>query len=587
MKTFSDYNIRIPSGASGQVKVICPQCTPHLRKAKNKNSKDLSVDTIKGIWNCHNCGWTGSLGKEEKIYKKPTTVELPLSAKVIAYFKGRGINENTLKFFGITEKMEWMPQDEKEVNCVLFPYIRNKQWVNIKYRTGSKHFKMVKEAELIFFNLDAIKGQNLAVITEGEIDCLSLHECGEFRAVSVPNGASEGNQRLEYLDNCWNNFTDIEEIIIATDNDSPGKALKYELARRLGRERCKEIEYPEGCKDLNEVLLKYGQSKVLETIRNAKPFPVEGVMELKDFENELDYAFKFGFESGVTIGYPEFDKLLNFGVGQLTMVTGVPNSGKSAFLDQMLVHLAMKHHWIIGLCSFEKQPVTKHAANLLSLISGKPFYTANRMNDFEYQASKDMMREYFRWFKLRDEDSSVDGILGRAKQLVKAEGIKALVIDPFNYIEHKREAHQTETEYISMVLTDVCNFAKDFGVHVFLVAHPTKIRKDKVTGDFEVPTLYDIAGSAHFFNKTDNGICVYRDRKTNLVTVYVQKVRDRINGQLGMAEFTYDVYTGRYAEVGEPEQPPPFIPENPRAGITPNYAQHFQQNTLPYEDDNY
>ena len=587
MRTFQDYNIRIPSGTSGQVKVICPQCTPHLRKPKNRNSKDLSVDTIKGIWKCHNCGWTGSLGKEERIYNKPTAIELPLSEKVIAYFKGRGINENTLKFFGITEKMEWMPQKGTEVKTILFPYIRNKQWVNIKYRSADKDFKMVKDAELIFFNLDAIKGQNLAIITEGEIDCLSLHECGEFRAVSVPNGASKGVQRLEYLDNCWNNFTELEEIIIATDNDEPGIELKYELARRLGRERCKEIEYPTDCKDLNEVLIKYGQAKVLQIVRSAKPFPVEGVMELKDFEGELDNAFRFGFTAGVELGYPEFDKLLNFSTGQLTVVTGVPNSGKSAFLDQMLIRLAMQHHWVIGLCSFEKQPVTKHAANLLSLISGKPFYASGRMNENEYQASKEMMRQYFRWFKLRDEDSSVDGIIGRAKQLVKAEGIRALVIDPYNYIEHKRDPKQTETEYISMVLSDICNFAKDYGVHVFLVAHPTKIQKDKNTKDFEVPTLYNIAGSAHFFNKTDNGICVYRDRATNLVTVYVQKVRDRINGQIGMANFTYDVYTGRYTEVGQtPEQPPPPpVPDNPYAGINPNYQQHYQQNAIKWTDD--
>lgn len=162
-----------------------------------------------------------------------------------------------------------------------------------------------------------------------------------------------------------------------------------------------------------------------------------------------------------------------------------------------------------------------------------------------------------------------------------------MVIDPYNYIEHKRDPKQTETEYISMVLSDICNFAKDYGVHVFLVAHPTKIQKDKNTKDFEVPTLYNIAGSAHFFNKTDNGICVYRDRATNLVTVYVQKVRDRINGQIGMANFTYDVYTGRYTEVGQtPEQPPPPpVPDNPYAGINPNYQQHYQQNAIKWTDD--
>lgn len=580
MKTFEQYNIRIPSGATGNIKAICPACTPHDRKPKNRNSKDLSVNISEGIWNCHNCGWSGTLKtKEEKQYSRPVEINLPLSEKTISWFRSRGIKENTLKFFGITEKMEYMPQTQKEMNCILFPYKKDGKWINVKYRDGAKNFKLTKDAELILFNSDAISGKKRMAIVEGEIDCMSLHEVGFFECCSVPNGASKGNQRLDYLDSSWLAFSEADEVIIATDNDEAGIALKNELSRRLGRDRCKEVFYPDGCKDFNEVLVKYGEKSVWEVINGSKPFPLDGVYTLSDFEIELDNVFKNGFSQGVKIGYPDFDKLLNFSAGQLTMITGVPNSGKSAFLDQLLIRLSQDHKWKIGLCSFENQPMTRHAANLSSILIGKPFFhKENKMSVEEYGIAKDFMKKQFYWFKMKDEDLSVEGILSRAKQLVRAHGINGLVIDPYNYMEHRRDIGISETEYISQFLTVVCNFAKDYDVHVFLIAHPTKIKKNPVTKDFEVPSLYDIAGSANFFNKTDNGITVYRDRNNNKVTVYVQKVRFFFNGKIGFSEFNYDVYSGRYTEIGSTTQEPPNQPEPP-----PNPYAGFQRRN-PYKE---
>jgi twinkle protein len=572
MRTFQQLGIKIPTGATGNIKTICPSCTPHNRKPENRNSKDLSVNIDKGIWNCHNCGFTGGLyEKQEKVYVVPPTVSLPLSAKTISYFKSRGINEVTLKHFHITEKKEWMPQLNAESNCILFPYIRNGAWVNVKYRDARKNFKLTKDAELILFNIDAIAGQKRVIITEGEIDAMSAHEAGFSAVCSVPNGATKGNQRLDYLNASWWAFNEADEVIIATDNDEAGIALKNELSRRLDRSRCREVRYPDDCKDLNEVLVKYGTEKVGEVLSGAKALPVEGVYRLSDFMYELDNVYENGFERGVTTGYPDFDNLLNFSGGQLTMITGVPNSGKSAFLDQVLIRLAQRHGWSIGVCSFENQPITRHAANLSSVYSGKPFFKqAGRMSVDEFNYAKNFLHDHFFWFKIRNEDVSLDGILNRARQLVKAYGIKALVIDPYNYIEHKRPAHMTETEYISLCLTEICNFAKDYDIHIFMVAHPTKIKKNPATKDFEIPTLYDISGSANFFNKTDNGFTVYRDRVTNKVSVYVQKVRFFFNGKIGMSEFTYDVYSGRYTEVGS--EPPEPVQQtngwlNPHAGF--------------------
>lgn len=553
MVTFEQKGIRIPTGTIGNAKVICPSCTPHQRKPENRNAKDLSVNIAEGVWNCHNCGWKGSLKEfTHKEYNKPVKIELPMSDRAVSWFGARGIKENTIRAFKISEKSEWMPQTQKEENCLIFPYIRMSEWVNVKYRDAKKNFKLTKDAELIIFNYDGVVGSSRVVITEGEIDAMSVYESGFYHVCSVPNGAAKGNQKLDYLDNSWQAFADADEIIIATDNDEAGSALKDELIRRLGRDRCMVFDYPDGCKDLNDVLVKHGDKGIWECLNGSKRLPVEGIHRLTDFNEELERIYEYGFSKGANIGYSEFDTQLNFSPGQLTMVTGVPNSGKSAYLDQILLRLADRHSWRMGVCSFENQPIPRHIINLSNCFSGKTYFVRDgheRISHEERAKVFSFLHDHFFWFKMKDEDLSVDGILSRAKQLVKSYGINALVIDPYNYMEHKRPGGQNETEYISELLTKICNFAKDYMVHVFLVAHPTKIKKDPVTKDFEVPTLYDISGSAHFFNKADNGLTVYRNRSNNMVTVYVQKVRFFYNGKLGSSDFTYDVFTGRYTQI--------------------------------------
>lgn len=563
MHDFSKYGIKIPTGSGTQVKTICPICTPHLRKPANRNSKDLSVDTVNGVWNCHNCGWKGGINQQaEKTYIKPPKVEVPLSEEVISYFKSRKINEATLKHFEISEKYE------SGKKWILFPFVRDGEWVNIKQRSLDKDFRLTKDAELTLFHFEGVAGKKRIAITEGEIDAMSIYEAGFFDVCSVPNGASKGNQRLEWLGASLPALNDADDILLCTDADDAGNSLKMELIRRLGRGRCLDVTYPEDCKDMNDVLVKYGAKVVFDCLNNAKRMPVEGVHRLSDFRDELEHIYEYGFDKGVKIGYPDFDELLNFSPGQLTVVTGVPNSGKSGYIDQVLIRLAQQHGWNIGVCSFENQPIPKHIANLAACYIGKPYHRYDvtaKMSYEEKARAQNFLHDHFFWFKMKDEDMSCDGILERGKQLVKVHGIKALVIDPYNYMEHKRPANQTETEYISNILTDICNFSKEYGVHTFLVAHPTKIKKNPQTNDFEVPTLYDISGSAHFFNKSDNGVTVYRDRKTNLVTVYVQKVRFFYNGKIGSAEFTYDVHSGRYTQYGPEVTPPEY--DNPYKGI--------------------
>ncbi len=259
------------------------------------------------------------------------------------------------------------------------------------------------------------------------------------------------------------------------------------------------------------------------------------------------------FKVAKKIGYDEFDKIFSFRPGELTTVTGIPGSGKSAWLDQVLVRLSSRHGWKHAVCSPENQPVPLHISKIASCFIGMPFYRANpsnRMTEAQWNYAKYFVNEHYWFYNITEVDLTVDGVLEKAAELIMRFGINSLIIDPWNTLDHNIPAGMNETQFISKALTKIGTFAKSYSVHIFLVAHPTKINKDRQTGKFEVPNLYNISGSAHFFNKTDNGITVYRDFETNLITVYIQKVRFFFVGKVGFTTFTYEVETGRYAEEG-------------------------------------
>jgi twinkle protein len=508
------------------------------------------------LYNCHNgCGFKGSAAvysKPKKEYTKPLPRLEKVSEKILKFFESRGISNNTLLRFGITEANEWMPQFEKETQVICFNYFRNEELTNIKFRGANKAFKLAKDAELIFYNLDAIKDDTTAVIVEGEIDCLTMYECGIHNAVSVPNGANKGSQKLEYLDNCWQYFENKTKIILAVDGDEAGNSLKEELARRLGKDICCLVNYPEGCKDANEVLLKYGKEAVIGLINYATLYPLEGEMTIEDMGNELIDYFKNGYPPGCAAGIPTFDEYLTFVPGQLTMVTGIPGSGKDEFVNYITTGLAINHEWKTGVIGFEEPPqvtVTK----IIEKYAGKSFGfrkdPTQRITETEFEKGLLFVDNYFKFINTDEIDVTIEGIIEKSKQLVKRYGINCLVISPWNCLEHNIERGESETSYISRVLGKLLSFIKKYGLHCFLIAHPTKLQKDKNTKKYEVPTLYNISGSAHFFNKTHNGISIYRDFESNVVDIYVQKVKWSWLGKLGFCTFRFDTYTRQYISM--------------------------------------
>lgn len=569
MKDYSEYGIEIPRGKQrGKVKCFCPQCHDQRR---DKRDKSLSVDLDKGVWNCHYCGWGGSLGYTETEkkqwmerqpwfrptqirrakpeYKRPTPKpHAPMSDKALAWFQSRGISQATLQALKVTEGMEWMPQKQGQANTVQFNYYRDGQLINTKYRTGDKCFKLCSGAELIPYNIDAIKGQPECIITEGEMDALSFHEIGRHDVVSVPNGA---NANLDYLDDFIEDyFEDKQTIYIAVDTDAKGVQLRDELLRRFGADRCRVLDFGEDCKDANEHLMAHGRESLLQCLKNAPETKVEGVFTVSDFEQSLDAIFEFGLQKGVTIGHDNIDRLISFETKRLCMVTGYPGSGKSEFIDEIAERLNMRYGWRFAYFSPENAPLAYHASKLIEKFTGKHF-DQKHLTFGEYKQVKEHLESNF--FFIAPSDYRVDTILEKAKYLVRRKGIKALVIDPYNRLEDEKSGMK-ETDYISLLLDRLTNFAQQHDILIILMAHPTKPAKNK-DGKIDPPTLYDISGSAHFFNKADFGIVVHRDRINNTVEIRIEKVKFRHLGEPGTALMKYNLNNGRYVPYFNDQEP--------------------------------
>lgn len=555
MTTYADYGITLNSNKTqGEVDCICPKCS-HTRK--KTTDKCLRVNVEKKTWFCAHCGFTGGLPKETyspptpKVYKRPVWKNMTkLSDKVIKWFEGRKISQNTLIKMKISEELIWLPQIQGERNCIVFNYFRNEEYINYKARDGQKNFALSPSAELILYNIDSLIGAKEAFIIEGEIDTLTLIECGIQRegvaVVGVPNGANLKKNNLQYIDSCFELFDNIDKIHIGTDNDPAGRMLREDIANRFGKERCDYIEWADK-KDPNEVFTSYGLDKVIECCGTKIKFPIEGAFGVSTFQEELKDLYYNGLDMGVGVGIPQFDKQIKFAKGYLTVITGVSSHGKSSFLDQVCVLLALNHNWKFAFYSPENRPTKLHLSNIIRKVIGKSWFGEKRLTEQEMNFAVKWLEGRFFFIK-PEKDFTIKSIIDHAKRLKLEYDIDGIIFDSWNKFEHKM-GKAAETQYISEQLDLLLNFLESSHLHGFLVAHPTKQEKDKrdPTGNnYVVPNLYSIAGSAAFFSKADNGICVYRDYNTGATKVFVQKVRFSHWGELGYTEWQYDKDSGRF-----------------------------------------
>jgi twinkle protein len=562
MVSFSEYGIKIPSDASGEVRAICPECTPS-RKHQHQNERDLAVNIDEGTWYCHHCGWSGGLKQKKEdlkpAYLKPSYNPLDLPPKLIQWFKDRGISKKTLDAANIGYQQ---PQGKRS-GAITFPRYKGGECVAIKYRTHDKRMWQSKSPEPCFYNHDGAlnHAHETLIISEGEIDALSFIEARLPCVASVPDGAP--NPTAQNLSTKFKFLEDglvdhFKSFVLAVDNDEPGKFLEKELADRLGRHNCLSITYPSGCKDANDVLKNFGPEALREAYTKAQHYPIDGLYTIEDARDDIFDLYESGLRPGLSTGWGSVDALYTVRTCEMTIVTGIPGSGKSTWLDALMVNLNRMHHWRIAYCSPENWPIQRHMANLAEKIAMKPFaacsMTAERMTREEMEDALQVLNKNFYFTQLQEDEMGIDAVLDVMQSAISRHGVKGIVLDPWNELEYHRPQNLTETEFVSRSLGKIRRFARLNDVHVWIVAHPTKLKRNE-DGTYPVPRLYDISGSAHWYNKADNGIAIYRRTPTKPeVEVHVQKIRFREVGCIGSTQLKFVKDCGIYMELSANER---------------------------------
>ena len=584
MRNFANYQVDIRHRTSGVIKTICNQCLPTRH---NKRDRSLRVNIDTGHCHCYHCGadfYVPDDTEEREKAERQAARKRRAAAVVPQHFQRpvfdaskttlsgaterwlvepRCIPQSVIAELRITEQEEFMPQFGAKERCVCFNYFEGGQLVNTKFRSGKKHFKMVQGAELIPYNIDSLIGQTSCIIHEGELDAASSIAAGFKGVISVPAGA---NSNLSWLDRFMEtHFEDLEEIIIAVDTDSAGIRLRDELVNRLGAERCRVVAYGPDCKDANEHLVKYGLESLRIAIEQAVEVPLEGIFTAADLHGDLRALFDNGFGPGAETGWEEMDKICTYERRRNIIVTGTPGAGKSEWVDELVLRLCLRHQWKIGFFSPENIPIVYHLRKLIEKLTGHRFQNGCGMTEGLLARSEEFLAENVSHISLKG-NATPDRVLAKARELVVRRGCRIFVFDPLNRFDHEPAPGQTETQYISNLLNKFTEFATQYNCLLILVAHPRKMNRNPTTGATPRVEMYDINGSADFYNKADYGIVVERDKEIGITRVYVDKVKFKHLGVGGVATFVYDPVNGRYLPCEESHDP--AVPPEQRARNT-------------------
>jgi twinkle protein len=484
-----------------------------------------------------------------------------LSKEATEYLRKRGISKSTAERAGLTSSKRYVQVLGRSTETIDFPYILQGVRTATKHRSiEGKGFSCSGSPQSFFMSNLLQDAPEELIFCEGEMDSLSFLETG-LVALSIPNGAvngknsakgdqdNNGDHRFKYLHSLQDKIEKAKKVILALDSDGPGQFTSEELARRIGKYKCYRVEWPDGCKDANDLLLKGGVEAVKQAITEASPFPVQGLYDVRTFQEGLLDLYSKGIARGESTGYSCLDNLYSIVPGQMTIVTGIPSSGKSELVDQLMINLALSCNWKFAVCSFENEPRI-HIAKLISKVARQPFFDGPtpRLSQDEVIKHGRWLNNHFSFLYQADGSlSSIDSIIERLKVAVLRHGIRGAVIDPYNYIERPRS--MSETEWISEMLTRLSVFVKAHDIHLWFVAHPTKMYRNQ-EGKVPIPKGYDISGSGAWYAKADFGMTVHRPEpdKSTLSEVHIWKCRFEWMGKQGTCELSYDRASHAYTE---------------------------------------
>lgn len=561
------------AGSSHRLK--CPSCN-----ARDEDSFSLVIDAdgLGFTGNCHRgkCGHTvgaklkpaGGMPYQRKEQFRPPASHAPEVTEpgfdVYSWFGRRGINADTVDMFGVYS-MPHKFYDKVVHDSVVFPYVFKGKVVNRKYRGFDNKGLMGQEYQPLptLFNIDAVTEPDEIVWVEGECDVMAVHQAGYPQVVSLKDGAptkeseegETGGKRFEALSTHHEVLAKVKKFVLAGDMDGPGEILKRELARRLGRNKCWLVLWPNGYKDANETLLKAGEAAVQDAIANAQPYPIEGIQ--RTFKGSISAYLRLPPPPVMKTGIGSVDEVLKIpGEGRVIVTTGVPNSGKTQFGMNVMVNLMREYGRRFCVFSPEYQPFDEFAVAVSQMVVGKPARRPVRgaythlMTVQEQDAAAEWLSERLFFISPEDDEKgpTLTWILETAKECVLRHGVTDLWIDPFNEIELDLGG-KSETQYIGWCLQRSRAFGHRYGCNVWINAHPTKMQPAKPGEAVGPPGPYDISGSAHWANKPDIGITIHTPGDITGMTLWKSRF-SRWGRKGATAQMEFDEATGIYHSPG-------------------------------------
>lgn len=558
---------------SGTAKLKCP--TAICSNRVKKTDRALYVHYGDGIAKCFHCGalsFRDSVEvKTQKTYKLPSQEwknYTNLSDPLVKYIEERGIKQYTANKLGWTEEVFWQGAIQKNVKNLVFNYFEGETLVSKKYRDRNKNFMQSKDCKNILYNINSLIGAEEAYITEGEFDVAAILQIGIENVVSVPNGA---NNKDDYWINSEPYLRGIKKFYICTDMDEKGEELAELIAHRLGRYKCERVLFYG--KDANDDL----KNGVLEeSIKVTKGYPVSGTHTVESLHSQILTLHENGLPPVIYPKNPCFEgmrKVFSLMMGHLCVCTGIPSHGKSNFTEWYILNLVAENNYKASFFSPEHHPLELHQSTFIEKFTGKNFflkYNEYGERDEENGVKVDVVdiAKYVQWANERiyltsPEDNinaSWDWIFERFQEQVYKYGINIFIIDAWNKVEFNAGDRGSTLEKTNNALSRLSSFAQKNNVLVVLIAHPTKMQKDKDTGIYDIPDLYNVSGSADFRNQTHDGYCIYRffknesleDEETNPnnsnFTRFINlKTKMKFQGEMmAYIDFEYHIPSGRY-----------------------------------------
>ena len=438
--------------------------------------------------------------------------------------------------------------------------------VRIDQEDGGKSFRRDRsDVPSCMFNEDCLLDQcgpdDVLIITEGEIDCLSFLTIGCPFVVSVPDGAqlakpgegdivptddkafvwlwADGKLRAE--------IAKFGKILLATDDDEKGRILRDELAVRIGRHKCWYLRYPEGCKDANEVLVKYDPDSLIDAFAAMEPIVAS---RLVPFSSIPETGYRDAYKSG----WSDLDEHLRLVPPELVVVTGKPGSGKSQWTLAWVANLARNYGLKGAILQFEDN-VERNRLDLMRYalnrhVPERPVFPGDPQQDSDAKLWMD--RFFITISPSEDVDSSVDYTLLWLQEAVEEaatrHGCKWILIDPWNEVEHIWSRSENEAKYTNDALRGLKRLARRYQIAIIVVTHPSK--EGGKLKEIEDMSLYDIAGAAAWKNKADHGIIIHRNEEKKFTWVKIDKSKNHaVMGTPGIVKMRFSVARGTYEFV--------------------------------------